>query len=312
MTLVQQLTRRDWLTSTAGLVAVSAASFEPARPRDEPFGYCFNTSTVMGQKLGMVELIEVAAKAGYTAMEPWIRELDQYAKEGGNLKELGKRFQDRGISVESVIGFSEWIVDDDDRRKKGLEDAKRSLDMIAQVGGKRLAAPPAGATSVEGMPYERMTERYRALLELGDQFGVVPQLEVWGFSRTLRRLGEALMVACDANHPRACILADVYHLYKGGSDFNGLRLLGPQAMFVLHCNDYPAAPTRAEIKDEHRVFPGDGVAPLRSILRDLHEAGFRGYLSLELFNREYWSMDPQVVAQKGIDKMRAAVRQALA
>lgn len=320
------ITRRTWLTrsaaSLAGFASASAAvsAQQPAvqsqgqtrRPVEEPFGYCLNTSTLSGQRLGIVELIEVAAKAGYTAMEPWIRELDQYVQEGGNLKELGRRFQDRGISVESVIGFSEWIVDDEERRRKGLEDFKRCLDMTAQIGGKRIAAPPAGATTQEDLPLSRIAERYRALLEMGEQFGVVPQLEIWGFSRTVQRLGEALHIAAEADHPKACILADVYHLYKGGSSFHGLKLLGPNTMFVLHCNDYPADPDRSTIRDEHRIYPGDGIAPLKQIFRDLHTAGFRGWLSLELFNREYWKQDPLVVAKTGLEKMRSAVRAAFA
>ena len=36
-----------------------------------------------------------------------------------------------------------------------------------------------------------IAERYRSLLELGDGIGVVPQVEVWGASKTLSRLGEA-------------------------------------------------------------------------------------------------------------------------
>lgn len=313
--LSSQLTRRDWFgTAAAALGAGALAGAAPLRERTpaEPFGYCFNTSTVMGQKLGMIELIEITARAGYDSMEPWLRDLDQHVKEGGNLKELGKRFADRGITVESAIGFSEWIVDDDERRKKGLEDVRRSMDMVAQIGGTRIAAPPAGATGQDDLAYAKITERYRAILAIGDQSGVVPQLEVWGFSKTLRRLGETVMVAMDTGHPKACILADVYHLYKGGSDFNGLKLLGPQSMFVVHCNDYPGMPSRLEVKDEHRVFPGDGVAPLKTILRDLHAVGFRGHLSLELFNRELWKQDPQQVARTGLEKMKAAVRSALA
>ena len=41
------------------------------------------------------------------------------------------------------------------------------------------------------------------------------------------------------------------------------------------------------IADADRVYPGDGVAPIKQILRDLRAIGFRGMLSLELFNREY-------------------------
>src|SRR5262249_12380132 len=154
-------------------------------------------------------------------------------------------------------------------------------------------------------------ERYRALLELGDEMGVVPQVELWGFSKSLSRLGETALVAVESRHPKACVLADVYHLHKGGSGFAGLRLLSGQALQVRHMNDYPANPGRAEITDAPRVYPGDGVAPLVPMLRDLHAAGFRGVLSLELFNRDYWSLDAFQVARTGLEKMKAVAGRAL-
>ena len=71
-------------------------------------------------------------------------------------------------------------------------------------------------------------------------------------------------------------------------------------------NDYPADPPRAEIKDEHRVYPGDGIAPLADLVRDPRPIGFRGFFSLELFNRGYWQQDPRTVARTGLEKMRTS------
>ena len=85
-----------------------------------------------------------------------------------------------------------------------------------------------------------VAERYRKLLELGDQMGVVPEVEVWGHSQTLGRLGEAVFVAVESGHPKACLLPDVYHIFKGGSDFTGLKLINGAAIHVFHVNDYPA------------------------------------------------------------------------
>ncbi|HAH45505.1 MAG TPA: xylose isomerase, partial [Planctomycetaceae bacterium] len=79
---------------------------------------------------------------------------------------------------------------------------------------------------------------------------------------------------------------------------------------VFHVNDYPADPPRETINDSHRVYPGDGVAPLTDIFRMIFQAGFRGTLSLELFNRDYWQQDPLEVARIGLQKTKAAVLQA--
>ena len=104
--------------------------------------------------------------------------IDQHVKSGGALKDLRNRISDSGLTVESAIGFPEWIVDDDAKRARGLERAKFEMDLVAQLGGKRLATPPAGATNTPGLDLGKAAERYRALLELGDQIGVVPQLKV--------------------------------------------------------------------------------------------------------------------------------------
>ena len=77
-------------------------------------------------------------------------------------------------------------------------------------------------------------------------------------------------------------------------------------------NDYPSDPPREQASDAHRVMPGDGVAPLGQIFRDLAAIGYRGMISLELFNRDYWKMEPLQVARIGLEKMRGAVRKAMA
>ena len=292
-------------------MTTTAQAASPERSPAEPFIYCFNTSTIRGQELTLAAEIDIAAQAGYTAIEPWIREIEAHVASGGSLKDLAKRIADLGLTVESAIGFAEWIVDDDQRRSAGLEQARRDMDLVAQLGGKRLAAPPAGAVETAGMDLFKVAQRYRALLEIGESVGVVPQVEVWGFSRTLGRLGETALVAIESGRPEACILADVYHLYKGGSDFTGLKLLAGNSMHVMHINDYPASPGRETIADADRVYPGDGVAPLTTILRDLIASGFRGALSLELFNRDYWQQDALAVARTGLVKTREAVAQAV-
>jgi sugar phosphate isomerase/epimerase len=271
-----------------------------------------NTATIMGQNLPITEEVEVAAKAGYTAFEPWLSRLQQYVKSGGSLDDLAKRIRDRGLRVESAIGFAEWLVDDPARRKKGLEQARRDMDLVRRIGGTRIAAPPAGAQKGPRIELPIAAERYRALLEVGAGIGVVPQAEVWGFATNLTTLGETAAVAIASGHPQACVLADVYHLYKGGSGFATVKLLGPAALQVFHLNDYPARPPRAEIADKDRVYPGDGVAPLVALLRDLHKAGFRGLLSLEVFNRTYWKQDALTVARTGLARMRAVAAKALA
>jgi sugar phosphate isomerase/epimerase len=311
--------RRDVLA--AGCTAALSAALVPAflenpvnaqtKSADEPFGYCFNTSTIRGQRLPLAQVIDITAKAGWNGIEPWLDEIVHHRQGGGSLSDLKKRLSDAGLKVPSAIGFAEWVVDDPKQREKGMEQAKRDMDMIAQIGGTRLAAPPAGAKDVV-IDLNAAAERYHALCELGRQMGVVPQVEVWGFSKTFKRLGEAVFVAVESGHPDACVLADPYHVYKGGSSIETIRLLSAQCLQHLHMNDYPANPPRETILDEHRIYPGDGVAPLTEIFRTLRDIGYSGMLSLELFSKALYQQDPLEVAKTGLAKTKAAVKKALA
>jgi 2-keto-myo-inositol isomerase len=301
--------RRHLLTAGIPLAALGVAVSLPAQAAETSpvFRYSLNTSTIREQKVGIVREVEIAAAAGYDAIEPWMGTLDEYVNGGGSLPDLKKRIEDAGITVESAIGFARWIVNDDAERAQGLEQAKRDMDRLAQIGGKRIAAPPVGATDKPGPDLPTAAQRYRALLEVGAQTGVIPQLEVWGFSKTLSRLEETAYVAIASGHPLACLLLDAYHLHKGGSPLEGLKLVAGTAQHVFHLNDYPAEPSREQINDSHRVYPGDGVAPLPELLTTLRDTGFHGYLSLELFNRDYWKQDPLLVAKTGVQKMKAVV-----
>jgi sugar phosphate isomerase/epimerase len=280
-------------------------------PADAPFKISLNTSTISGQKHSLIENIRIAAQAGYDGVEPWVRELDDHVKQGGRLQDVARAARDAGLSIENVIGFFEWAVDDPTRRAKGIEEAKRNLDQCAKIGAKRLAAPPWGAHAEGTLDLHAAADRYRQLLEVAEPYGVVPMLEFWGASKNLSRLGEALLVAAGAGHPRACLLADVYHLYKGGSPEAGLRLVRGQAIGLFHLNDYPATPPRDAIADADRVYPGDGVAPLGAIFRTLRDIGYRGHLSVELFNKSYWAEDAMKVAKTGLEKARNAIAKAM-
>jgi 2-keto-myo-inositol isomerase len=315
------INRRNFLATTAlgvgmaqALSPQSAQAHETAGKKRTPpkFRYCLNTSTIRVQKIGIAAEVELAAKTGYDGIEPWVRQLTAFKEQGGNLKDLKKRIADHGLRVESAIGFANWIVDDDEKRKKGLEDAKRDMDLVKQIGGTHIAAPPAGATNGKSLDLFAAADRYRALLEVGDSIGVIPQVEVWGFSKNLSRLGETTFVAVESGHKDACILPDVYHIFKGGSDFAGLEILSGSSVHCFHINDYPNNPPRATIGDKDRVYPGDGVAPLNYILQTMAKNGFDGALSLELFNPNYWKQDPEGVVRTGLMKTKAAVAKAFA
>lgn len=269
------------------------------------FTYCLNMATIRGHNLGFVKELEVASNAGFKAVEIWIDSLQTYLNKGGTLKDAKKSLDDLGIKAENAIGFAEWIADDDARRKAGLEQMKREMEMLAQIGCKRTAAPPMGATDILIPDLKKVAERYRAILEIGHTTGVVPQLEMWGFSKNLSRVSDVMYVALESGHHSARILLDIFHLYKGGSSIDTLPLISNSAIEILHVNDYPANLSVSAITDADRIYPGDGVAPVRRVLQILKNPERPLIISCEVFNKNYYSQNALLVAKTALSKMKA-------
>ncbi|MBU1819928.1 MAG: sugar phosphate isomerase/epimerase [Bacteroidetes bacterium] len=294
------------LTATAALGSLATPSSASAKA--EPFKYALNMSTLRGHKLGFQKEIETASKAGYRHVEIWINTLQDFLKNGKTTADARKILNDNGIVAEDAIGFAPWIVDDASTRAKASEQLKQEMGMLAEIGCKRIAAPPMGATTGEALDLKKAAERYRTILDLGDTTGVIPHLELWGFSKNLSRLSELMYVAIESGHPSAKVLMDVYHLYRGGTGLQQAAWVGKPYIEVFHVNDYPASPPQNELKDSDRVYPGDGVGPMKELFTILKNPEKPVILSLEVFNPTYYAQDALLVAKTGLAKMKEATR----
>jgi 2-keto-myo-inositol isomerase len=275
----------------------SAAAFVP----------CLNMSTIRGQKLGFVKELQTASQAGFGVVEIWMDSYQEYLSKGGTTAEARRMLKDLGLSVAQAIGFAQWIADDDTTRKAALEQLKKEMGILAEIGCKRMAAPPTGAQNIVNFDLKKAAERYRAILDLSDQTGVVPHFELWGFSKSFSRLSEVMYIATESGHPSARLLLDVYHLYKGGSSLDSLALVGKPAIELFHINDYPASPPRDTITDADRVHVGQGVAPVARILQAIKRTDQPIVLSLELFNKTYYAQDALQVAKTGLAGIKAVL-----
>jgi sugar phosphate isomerase/epimerase len=274
-----------------------------------PFRPCLNFGTLNGFNLPLEKEIDIAAQAGYKGIEPWVGKVQQFIDKGGNLADLRKRIDDLGLTVEGLVTFFQWAVEDEGRRAAGIEQMKKNMDWALQLGTDSVAATPAGITDVQIDDHRILGDRYRTVLEIGDKIGVRVLLEIWGRVKTLNSLPEAVAIAAWTGHPKAELLLDVFHMYRGGSPFEGLALLNGRSIGMFHVNDYPADPPRESSEDRHRIYCGDGVAPLPMIFKTLNDIGYEGCLSFEVFNPTYRETnDPLLVAKTGLEKLNAVIK----
>lgn len=272
-----------------------------------PFRISLNTSTLMAYKLPVNVQIEKVAAAGFDGIELWMRDIMAFLEQGGNGSQLEDLLEQGGLRLENIIGFSQWCSDDGEERKKAIDQLRKEMEVTASLGGEYIAAPVMGLKALDPAKFDAYSERYNAILELEKDTDVVPILEIWG-SGALHSVADAAKIVIATGHPKASILLDFYHIYRGGNSWDTLDVLNGHKLPVIHMNDYPASPARESLTDGHRLLPGEGICPFDVVLPKLQRAGFSGGLSVELFNEDYWGrMDADTMLKNSYDATRRVV-----
>jgi 2-keto-myo-inositol isomerase len=267
-----------------------------------PFKTALNTSTLFPFALDIKQQVKVVAEAGYEGIELWVKDILIYLETGGTIANLKDFVTGSGISIVDVIAFYRWADADDLVREQALAQAERELVILANLGCLAVAAPPAG--NVENVSLETMAGYFVQLVNIARRIGVEPYLEFWGMTKPLCRLSSALFIAMESGLTDVKILLDHCHMHIGGSKLNGLKYLKGANIGIVHVDDYCEG--SSENTDEGRVFPGEGILPTHDLAKLLYSSGYRGYLSLELFIKDYGKENALEVARRGLNAIKLA------
>ncbi len=260
------------------------------------FTYCLNTSTI--RPVPLLDKLRIAADCGFSAIEPWNDEIDEYLRSGATLEDLGSRIRDSGLRVASVIALFGWTEPDAPAYATALDECKRRMDQAARLGSPYIvASPPSGVVDPAFA-----ARRFAELCVIGREIGVRPSMEFLGFVKGVHTLDSALAIADGSG---ATVVADVFHLLRGGGAIDDLLTMRGDQMAIFHINDVPANPDVLAQSDSDRVMLGEGVADLPRVIANLRAIRYRGPLSLELFNEALWHADPSEVCRIGLERMRA-------
>lgn len=250
--------------------------------------------------------MEGYARAGVRAVEPQLTKVREFAQKESPA--VARRLLDdlglKPVSSSNQLGLPE----PGDARARSLDDLKWKVELAQAIGCDRLVAPSAGLGQYTGDDYKRGADNLREAGEVARPFGVALMLEFARTSRFVGSLPTALKMVRETNHPNVRLMMDTFHFWGGISKFEDLELLGDGELHHLHFEDVPADPPREIQGQPNRVFPGEGIAPLRRIVEVLKRKKYAGAASLEMFSPAIQSMDPYQVAMRA----RAAIEPLIA
>lgn len=253
--------------------------------------------------------LRAAYEAGFGALEIRDTKLQAYLDQGGSLYALRQEFSGIGVAAASLNALERSTLATGPAREAMLRRCRMMCEWAAGIDCPFVVAVPSPLSDApERSQVRSMTiEALRAMAVVAARYRVRIGFEFLGFANcSVNTLAAAREVVEAVNDPAVGLVIDAFHFYIGNSTWEMLDGLRPDHLFLVHLDDAEDRP-RQRLTDEHRLLPGDGVIPLRELVRRLEALGYRGLYSVELFRPEYYAWDPFELAQTALRKMQAVI-----
>src|SRR6516165_3356352 len=106
-----------------------------------------------------------------------------------------------------------------------------------------------------------------------------------------------------ANHSSVGIILDSFHALAPSFPVGPIRAIPGDRIFLVQLADAPQLELDVLSWSRHfRCFPGQGNLPIADFMRAIATTGYKGALSLEIFNDQFRAQSTKEVA---IDAMRS-------
>jgi len=256
-----------------------------------------NGATTM--RADLVTDIKAASEAGFELIEIWAAKLRDYLKM--NTAEDLKRVLDENDLKPYSINSIEHITFRSDEDYDQIKSECEELCEIAKKIGSPYVVVVPGKLPDDDSKENIMGESVRVLNELGEiasKYSVSLAFEFLGQADcSVQTLDFCAEIIEEISRDNIGLVIDTFHFYAGNSSFEAIETLNPEKLFIFHINDAEDLP-KDELTDAHRLYPGEGILPLKKIKEKFDEIGYDKMVSIEIFRPEYWNQDPFEVARK--------------
>ena len=298
------ISRRHLLLSTLAAGTTAGATIAAGRMT---LAMHQNTSAGSGYR----KSLEGWARAGIKNVEITSALLDDFLK-ADTLDAAKRVLTDNGLTPVSSASGVAGLIEPNSNRATALADFKRRCEQFAKLGVNHTyitTATPANPPKYTLEDYKTAAANLRDVAEAAQQFKMKAMVEFVRASTFIATLNTLAGVMRQAAHQNAGILFDCYHFWSGNNKLEDIDGVHPGEIAHVHFQDVPDVP-REMLDQTSRFIPGDGISPLRTILRKLADKGYSGPLSVELFLPKFQQGDPYEVAREIRQKAETVMRQA--
>ena len=261
---------------------------------------CLNGATAMPYSLE--QDISSAARAGFDCLELWGSKFDHFFQDH-TIADLAQVLQSHRLQP-AAIDLISVDLNNPEPLAGAMPALRRYGEIALGIGCHTLlliiTGQRPGLSKAEVLNF--VAKLMLPLTDAAARYGLRLAIEPLGRDPLVPGPNEALEIIQISKRDNLGLVWDFFHYYKSGVPLADIQRIRPERLLLVHANDVPDKDP-ASLKDSDRLWPGEGVMPLDDYFEVLRDLRYTGPVSVEVFNQDYWRMDPEAIAREAYESL---------
>ena len=213
---------------------------------------------------------------------------------------VGAMLRDQGLTCAAFQPFRDFEGMPARLRPRVFDRAERKFDVMQELGAD-LVLVSSNVSPESLADRSRIVEDFRELGDRAAARGLRVGFEALAWGRHIQEHRQAWEIVREVNHPAVGLVLDSFSSLARKEPIDSLRSIDPAKLFHVQVADAPSLSMDPLSWSRHfRCMPGQGDLPLVEYVTALREIGYRGVLSLEIFNDRFLAGSATEVAVDGM------------
>ncbi|RAS34534.1 bifunctional sugar phosphate isomerase/epimerase/4-hydroxyphenylpyruvate dioxygenase family protein [Paraburkholderia bryophila] len=244
----------------------------------------------------LVEKLTAIQAAGFEGVEIFENDLLYF---DGSPADVRRIADDLGLKIMLFQPFRDFDGVSPERLARNLERAKRKFDVMHELGTERILVCSNVSPDTIGDD-ALMIDQLGALARAAEAAGVIAGYEALAWGKHVKTYRHAWKLVNAVNHPNLGLVLDSFHTLSLNDTVDGIAgIPGERIAFVQIADAPKLAMDVLEWSRHYRCFPGQGDFDLARFTAQVVKTGYKGPLSLEIFNDGFRAAPTTTTAADG-------------
>ena len=236
----------------------------------------------------LTDKLDAIAAAGFDAVEIFENDLIGCPLSPEQIRVYA---DERGLGVDLYQPFRDFEAMPAEDFRHNLRRAERKFELMTKLGADLLlVCSNVSPRSVDDD--DLAASQLHELASRAAEHGIRIAYEALAWGRHVSGYQHSWEIVRQADHPSLGLCLDSFHILSRGHDPAPIRDIPSSKIFFLQLADAPVLGMDVlPWSRHHRCFPGQGAFDLTGLVGHVLAAGYRGPLSLEVFNDVFRQAD---------------------